>query len=138
MSRRSRRDVLVRVAEARATLARRDVAAGLREVQLADEEARHREALLAAAGLAGGSREALELSTSTRLLRAAALHEAHASVRSAVLASDAALAAWTEARRGQRLMEQLRDRERQERADAQLRLEQRDADDLAGHRREDW
>ena len=138
MSRRSRRETLVRVAELKTKLARRDVA--MQRQLLADAEAmaNARQELLQTTGLAGGSPTALEESTQLRLLRAAAVSEADATVRLAVLASDAALRSWTEARRRQKLMEQLRDHAVEEAVAERLRAEQREVDDLASTRRTDW
>ena len=135
MSRRSRRETLVRVAELKTKLARRDVAAQRQVLAEAQLEAAARLEALRATGLAGGSPAAVEESTQLRLLRAAAVAEADSSVRLAVMASDAALQAWTEARRRQRLMEQLRDRAVEEAVEEQLRAEQRATDDLAAMRR---
>ena len=138
MSRRSRRETLVRVAVLKTKLARRDVAAQRQLLAEAEALAAARQELLAATGLAGGTTSALEQSTQLRLLRAAAVSEADGNVRLAVMASDAALRAWTEARRRQKLMEQLRDRAVEEAVAERLRLEQREADELASTRRGDW
>jgi hypothetical protein len=137
VSARSRRQTLVRVAEARALVARRAVADDLARIATAVTEADARRDRLAEAGLAGGTPLALAGTTQVRLLRASALREAEESVRLAVQASDASLQAWTEARRSQRLAEELRERERQERAEARQREEQREADELASQRRRD-
>jgi len=137
-SRRSRRETLVRVADIKTKLARRDVAAQRQLLADAEALASARQDLLAGTGLAGGSPTALEQSTQLRLLRAASVAEAEAHVRLAVLASDSALRAWTEARRQQKLMENLRDRAVEEAVVERHRVEQREADDLASTRRADW
>lgn len=137
-SRRSRRETLVRVAELKTKLARRHVAAQQELLTDAEALASARHELLAGTGLAGGSPTALEQSTQLRLLRAAAVSDADTQVRLAVLASDSALRAWTEARRQQKLMERLRDRAVEEAVTERLRAEQREADDLASTRRADW
>ena len=135
MTRLTRLQTLVRVAEARALVARRAVAEDLDRLAVAHAEAGHRKDLLSAAGLAGGAPRALTGTTDVRLRRAAAFRDAEDSVRLAAMASDASLKAWTEARRSQRLVEELRERALREQQEAEQRAEQRDLDDLASQRR---
>src|SRR5438067_1398321 len=135
MTRRSSIQTLLRVAElqeavarghaGRALLATRDASDAL------ESEVRH----LATAGLAGGTRQALETTTQVRILRAAAVTEAAEQLELSQQAQVVAVQGWTDSRRRHRLFQELAARQRAESLAQQEKSAQRLADDLAGLRR---
>lgn len=135
MSRRSAIGTLLRVAELQEAVARgaagRALAAANQAAAAHDEEL----ALLRSAGLAGGTRQALEATSQVRLWRASAVADAATVVEETGAVRQAAVQGWTEARRGHRLFEKLASRQRADALAQQEKKAQRLADDLAGLRR---
>ena len=126
---------LLRVAELQEAVARGHAGRALaqvREADLAHEQAR---AHLAHAGLAGGTREALERTTQVRLWRADLVAAAESEQERAAVARDDALALWTASRQRHRLVETLAERAREEQRVRQEKAEQNLADELAGLQR---
>ncbi len=135
MSRRSAIKTLLRVAELQEAVARGQ--AGRSLVAAREATAQHDAAVshLSAAGLAGGTRTALETSTHVRLRRADAVGSAAAAVEQAQADQTTAVQRWTESRRRHRLFEELAARQRSEALIKQEKSAQRLSDDLAGLRR---
>ena len=135
MSRRSAVATLLRVAELQEAVARG--AAGRALSALAEAETAHAEAQsqLGRAGLAGGSRHALQSTTDIRLWRAQAVTGAEQAQEQALGARQQALDAWIESKRRHRLFETMAARKAEQARQAQDRAEQQLADELAGLRR---
>lgn len=135
MSKRTAVQTLLRVAELQEAVARG--AAGRAIAAVAQAQSAHAAALddLADAGLAGGTRAALETTTQVRLWRADVATSTEAGVVEAQSLQAHAVAGWTEARRRHRLFEQLAARKREEILVAREKAEQNLADELAGTRR---
>lgn len=136
MSRRSPIKTLLRVAELQEAVARGNAGRALAATRLAEDALTTNAAHLAAAGLAGGTRQALETTTQVRILRAEAVASATSDVTSAHEEQAAAVAGWTDSRRRHRLFEELAARQRSEAITAHEKTAQRLADDLAGLRRD--
>ena len=135
MSRRSPIKTLLRVAELQEAVARGNAGRALAATHAASSSLAAAEAHLASAGLAGGSRQALETTTQVRILRASAVATAGAALAEAEAAQTTAVAGWTDSRRRHRLFEELAARQRSEALAGQEKTAQRLADDLAGLRR---
>lgn len=135
MSRRSPIKTLLRVAELQEAVARGHAGRALAATQAAVTSQAAAVAHLGAAGLAGGTPQALETTTQVRILRAASVLEADVTVAEALQAQAAAVHGWTESRRRHRLFEELAARQRSESLAQQEKTAQRLADDLAGLRR---
>lgn len=135
MRRRSAVQTLLRVAELQEAVARGHAGTALAQVRDADVAHAQAQTHLADAGLAGGSRDALERTTQVRLWRADAVAQAEVAQASAAAARDAALASWTAARQRHRLVETLAERAREEQRTHLEKAEQALADELAGLQR---
>ena len=135
MRRRSAVQTLLRVAELQEAVARGHAGKALAQVHEADRQRAQAQAHLADAGLAGGSREALERTTQVRLWRADAVAAAETAQAEAAAARDTALASWTAARQRHRLVETLAERAREEQRVRVEKAEQALADELAGLQR---
>lgn len=135
MSRRSPVATLLRIAELQEAVARGAAGRALAATQAADLAHEQELANLRAAGLAGGTRQALESTSQVRLWRAAAVVQSAADADETHQARAAAIVGWTEARRRHRLFEELAARHRAEALLRQERIAQRLSDDLAGLRR---
>ncbi|MCW2599380.1 MAG: hypothetical protein JWM02_1209 [Frankiales bacterium] len=135
MRRRSAIKTLLRVAELQEAVARGKAGRALAVAHEADRSHVFELAHLSAAGLAGGTRQAMEASTQVRILRAGAVAAAAAELDEARQAQALAVQGWTESRRRRRLFEELAARQRSEALAQQEKTAQRLADDLAGLRR---
>lgn len=134
MSRRSAVKTLLRVAELQEAVARGAAGRALAEEHAAAAVHDAELVRLQAAGLAGGSRQALEASTQTRVLRAGAVAVAAQDVTRAQEQRAAAVQRWTETRRRHRLFSELAARQREQALALQEKQAQALADDLAGLR----
>jgi flagellar biosynthesis chaperone FliJ len=135
MRRRSAVKTLLRVAELQEAVARGVAGRALAVTHEADQVHASELAHLSAAGLAGGTRQALETTTQIRILRAAAVAAAAAELEEAQRTQALAVQGWTESRRRHRLFEELATRQRSEALAQQEKTAQRLSDDLAGLRR---
>jgi hypothetical protein len=134
VSRRSAVQTLVRVAELKEAVARGEAARALRASREAGEAIDAARDSLRQAGLAGGSRAALESTTAVRLWRAEAVTVAEVAAAQLDLERQEAITAWVESRRRHRLFESLAARKHEERVVAQEKAEQALADELATSR----
>jgi flagellar biosynthesis chaperone FliJ len=135
VSRRSAVKTLLRVAELQEAVARGAAGRALAQTHQAVAQHDAELARLSAAGLAGGTRQALEASSQVRALRAAAVTEAATAVTVAQQQQRTAVQGWTESRRRHRLFTELAARQREEALAQQEKQAQRLADDLAGLKR---
>ena len=136
MTRRSPIKTLLRVAELQEAVARGAAGRALSTAQQAERAHADEVAHLSAAGLAGGTRQALEATTQTRILRAETVVTLAAEFEQAQRQQHVAVQAWTESRRRHRLFEELAARQHSEALAQQEKTSQRLADDLAGLKRE--
>jgi hypothetical protein len=136
VKRRSAIQTLLRVAELQEAVARGRAGEALAAARAADAAHDDEVARLSAAGLSGGTRQALEATTQVRLFRAGAVVTAAGAVDQATAAQGVAVGAWQDARRRHRLFEELAARQREESLAQQEKIAQRLADDLAGMKRE--
>lgn len=134
MSKRSAIATLVRVAELQEAVARGAAGRALARSREAHDEIERARNELANAGLAGGTREALETTTQVRLWRAEGLQVAEQQAHEVDQERTVALEAWTHARRRHRLFDGLAERKRDEARRDVEKAEQRLADELAGLR----
>ncbi len=134
MTRRSAVATLLRVAELQEAAARGRAGQALTQAREAQDAHQAAHDDLRRAGLAGGSREALESTTQVRLWRAEAVELAGQQVEVADGVRQEALATWTESRRRQRLFETMAARKREEARAARERADQSLADELSGLR----
>jgi hypothetical protein len=134
--RRTAIQTLLRVTELQEAVARGKAGQALTAARAADENHALEVAHLSAAGLSGGSRQALEASTQVRLFRAGTVTDAAAALSTAVAAQDVAVQAWRDARRRHRLFEELAARQRTEALAQQEKTAQLLSDDLSGLRRQ--
>lgn len=135
MSRRTAVRTLLRVAELQEAVARGAAGRALADAHAAAAQHDAELARLREAGLAGGTRQALEASSQTRVLRAGAVAAAAAGLERAEQAQREAVQRWTDARRRQRLFSELAARQREQARAEQEKQAQDLADDLAGLRR---
>lgn len=136
MSRRSPIKTLLRVAELQEAVARGHAGRALSATRDAQDLLQLQRTHLAAAGLAGGSRQALQTTSQIRILRAESVAAAGADLDTAREAQAVAVQGWTDSRRRHRLFEELAARQRSDALAAQEETAQRLADDLAGLRRQ--
>lgn len=134
MSRRTAVQTLVRVAELQEAVARGEAAKALAAARAAEQATADARDALAQAGLAGGTRSALESTTAIRLWRAEAVHSAEQTQAAQHAVREQALAAWIDSRRRHRLFESLAARKHEERLAAMEKAEQSLADELATSR----
>ncbi len=135
MTRRSPVATLLRVAELQEAVARGGAGRALAAAREATAACEVQLAHLSSAGLAGGTRTALETSSQVRLLRAESVHLAEAALAQAQQLQDEAVRGWTAARQKHQLVTELAARKHAEAAALQDKRDQRLADDLASLRR---
>jgi hypothetical protein len=136
MRRRTAIQTLLRVSELQEAVARGKAGQALAAARAAGDGHALEVARLSAAGLSGGTRQALDASTQVRLFRAGTVAEAATALSDAVVAQEAAVQGWRDARRRHRLFEELAARQRAEAFAQQEKTAQRLSDDLAGLKRE--
>jgi hypothetical protein len=133
--RRTAIQTLLRVTELQEAVARGKAGQALNAARAAADEHALEVAHLAAAGLSGGTRQALAATTQVRLFRAGTVADAATTLADASAAQDVAVQGWREARRKHRLFEELAARQRTEALTQQEKTAQRLSDDLAGLKR---
>lgn len=136
MRRRTAIQTLLRVTALQEAVARGKAGQALAAARTATDDHALEVAHLSAAGLSGGTRQALEASTQVRLFRAGTVAEAATALSDAVVAQDVAVQGWRDARRRHRLIEELAARQRTEALATQEKTAQRLSDDLAGLKRQ--
>jgi hypothetical protein len=138
MTRRSRLDSVLRVAELREVQARRDLLAANAARAAAAAAHQQRLSRLSAAETPYGAGDDLRHAVAVRHLRVVAATDAAAEARQADAAGAVAHTGWVDAARRAQLVERLVERQRAEAQADRERAEQRELDDRAGSVRRGW